>query len=169
MLWIATSHAIRQPELRLAHAANDPRHQSPWVSLKARPEPDPGQRVRVYRNLNNGQYSVVALDGPHKGLVLGYAPAIGLSDVNCRVSLKTRDRVIKQGVRTVHAWSDGRYEGCSDQPPIAFTSSSRRVTYFPFVKPYFFQRTAPDKPVTEVRSAWAYKADLWVSESPSSQ
>lgn len=143
--------------------ANDTSNPSPWVSFKGRPAPTTGEKVRVYRNLNNGQYSVRALQGRYKGLVLGYAPAIQLSAIQLVISERTRAKAVAEGVRNVHAWSEGIYEGCSEQPPASVTKRQRRITYFPFIKPYFFLRTRPDRAVTELAGAWAYEADLWES------
>lgn len=166
MLWLPAPNIVNQLHTHGWLARNDPRYDSPWVSLKGRPQPQAGDRVRVYRNLNNGQYSVVALNGPYKGLVLGYAPAIGIRDVTLRVSDKTRNKVVREGVRTVHAWCEGHYITCSDQPPHAYTASKLRVTYMPFIKAHFFLRTTPDRPLTTLNSTWAYEADLCVAENP---
>ena len=165
MLWLPAPNIVMNLNA-FGMAANDSRHVSPWVPLKGRPEPEVGDLVRVYRNLNNGQYSVVALAGPLKGLVCGYAPAIGIKDIALWVSKKTREAVVTKGVRTVHAWVEGTYTGCSDQPPHTHSSNDRRVTYMPFIKDYFFFRLAPQKALTTLTSAWAYEADLWVSETP---
>jgi len=166
MLWLPAPNIVHNLNALGGLAVNDPHYDSPWVSLKGRPEPKVADRVRVYRNLNNGQYSVLALEGPHKGLVLGYAPAIGIKGATLQVSDKTRNKVVREGVRTVHAWSEGHYIGCSNQPPHTHSSNDLRVTYMPFVKGYFFLRQQPDKPLKVLGSTWAYAADLWVSENP---
>ncbi|WP_286715822.1 hypothetical protein [Marinobacter sp. tcs-11] len=149
--------------------ANDAENRSPWVSFKNRPAPKRGERVRVYRNLNNGQYSVRALQGPHKGLVLGYAPAIELTDANLIVREKTRLKAVEQGVRNVHAWSEGIFESCCDHPPASVTTKQLRVTYFPFIKSHFFLRSRPDQTITRIDHAWAYQADIWLSAPPAPQ
>ena len=165
--WMPDPRKVRpQWQIALRPASNESQFDSAFVPLKDRPEPKKGDRVRVYRNLNNGQYSVVALQGPYKGLVLGYAPAIGLEDVSIYVSEKTRNKVVEKGVRHVHAWCQGKWIGCSDLPPHEYTAHQIRVTYMPFVKKWFFLRTAPDKPITRLESAWAFQADLWLSKAP---
>jgi len=67
----------------------------------------PGQRVKVYRNLHRGGYSVVALDGPSKGLVVGHAEHITLGDVEFVVSEAGRQRVIREKKKNVHAYAVG--------------------------------------------------------------
>lgn len=50
-----------------------------FTAFRGRTCPEPGLPVRVYRNLNRpGLYSMVALSGPYKGKVVGYAPAVAL-------------------------------------------------------------------------------------------
>lgn len=158
---IATTHHAASALL----AANDTTPPQPWTRYRNRPEPALGERVRVYRNLNNGQYSVRALSGPHKGLVLGYAPAIGLADIHLHVSEKTRDTVVRKRERNIHAWSEGVYLGCADEPPRAVRQQRQLITYFPFIRSFFFLRTRPDQPVTAIDQAWAFGADLWRDRS----
>lgn len=140
-------------------AANQAHYASAFVPFKDRPEPSPGQKVRVYRNLNNGQFSIVMLEGEFKGKVVGYAPAVGIEGVTMHIT-KQRDRTLKEKQRNVHAWIHGRYLGCADRPPLPY-KQGKRVTYMPFVKGYFFARTRPDKPITQLNDAWAFERDLW--------
>lgn len=139
-------------------AANQATYASAFVAYKGRPEPALNQKVRVYRNLNNGLFSIVMLEGPHKGTVVGYAPAVGLKEVTMHVT-KQRERTLREKHRNVHAWVHGRYIGCADCPPLPF-QQGKRVTYMPFVRPYFFSRARPDVPITKLDAAWAYERDL---------
>ena len=60
-------------------------------------------RVYVYRNLNTGTWSVRALDGPRRGLVIAHPAEVVLRDAAFLVSAAGRARVLRTGVRNVHA------------------------------------------------------------------
>lgn len=60
----------------------------------------PGDRVRVYRNLHRGCWSIQDEKGK---LVLGYAMTIQLKDVSFHVNEKGRQRVLKEKKKNVHA------------------------------------------------------------------
>lgn len=66
-------------------------------------------RVFIYRNLNRKGivFSLKALDGPHKGLVYGYASEILLKDVAFEVSESGRQRVLRDKKKNVHAGVEG--------------------------------------------------------------
>jgi hypothetical protein len=68
-----------------------------------------GQRVKVYRNLHRGGYSVVALDGHNKGLVVAHAGRVVLTDVVFAVSEAGRRRVWREKKKNVHAYAMGRW------------------------------------------------------------
>lgn len=59
-------------------------------------------RVRVYRNLRTGNFSVL-----QRGKVVAHVDAICLRDVRFVVSEKGRQRVIRDKRKNVHAWVDG--------------------------------------------------------------
>lgn len=64
-------------------------------------------RVRVYKNLHKNCYSVKAHDGPMKGRVVAYKNEIVLEDVVFKVGEKARQRVLREGVKNVHAYVEG--------------------------------------------------------------
>jgi len=65
-------------------------------------------RVRVYRNLNKTDFfSILAMEGPDKGKVVGYAKSIRLCDCEFKVSEKGRQRVLLSQQRNVHAFCEG--------------------------------------------------------------
>jgi len=161
MLLDATHHAALHA---LNTGAEAPRQSGPssvFVPLKGRREPAVNEPVKVYRNLNNGLYSVQAMAGPDKGRVLGYAASIGITKVEMKVGEKARQTVVEKGIRHVHAYSCGLYLGCADTPPAAILEAKIKVTYQPFVASRFFLRDQPDRKVLTVNEAWAYGADLW--------
>ena len=61
-------------------------------------------RVRVYRHLRRRVWSI---QDPRTGLVIGHRPELVLLDVARVVSEATRQRVIRQQRRTVHAYAVG--------------------------------------------------------------
>lgn len=61
-----------------------------------------GEKVKVYFNLHQHVFSIVA-----KGLVVGYADELALTDGYTRVSEKGRQRVIKEKRKNVHAYVHG--------------------------------------------------------------
>lgn len=135
---------------------------SAFIPFRDRPEPAEGDRIRVYRNLNlPGMYSIRALSGPNKGKVLGYAPAVAMSDVTFRVSEKGRQTVLAKRERHVHAFAEGDYVTAADQIPDHLSATDRNtVTYRPFVAGHFFRLSEPETPVTQLPKAWAWQSGL---------
>lgn len=60
-------------------------------------------KVFVYFNLHKKVWSVRALEGPYKGLVIGHGQGITLWRVTPKVSAIGRDKVRTTGVKNVHA------------------------------------------------------------------
>lgn len=71
-------------------------------------------RVRVYYNLNRSVWSIKAMDGEHKGRVIGYAKAVTLRDAHTVVSEAGRQRVLREKRKNVHAYIDGEIVGVRD-------------------------------------------------------
>lgn len=85
-------------------------------------------RVRVYRNLRRRVWSV---QDPRTGLVLGHRAALVLLDVVLVVSEATRQRVLRQRRRTVHAYAVGRVSDTPTRPGGGY------LHYDPFRGPHF--------------------------------
>lgn len=83
-----------------------------------------GQKVKVYRNLNNGLLSIVDTS---TDLVLGYCEAIQLFNVTFKVSQKGRERVLKEKRKNVHAYVLGYVEDTVN----GFNATSE-ATYNPY-------------------------------------
>lgn len=64
-------------------------------------------RVRVYKNLHKDCYSVRAMEGPMKGLVIAHCNNIVLKDAKYIVSEKGRERVLRERTKNVHAFVEG--------------------------------------------------------------
>lgn len=87
-----------------------------------------GQRVKVYRNLRNGLWSVQV-----GGLVVAHLATVHLSAVSFRVTESARQRVLATRHRNVHAYAVGTF---TSQPAPAATEP---VSYDPYRAGYFFR------------------------------
>ena len=63
------------------------------------------QRIRIYRNLNNGIMSIQAKLGDWR--VVGHVKNAVLKDVVFHVAESARQRVIRDRRKNVHAWGEG--------------------------------------------------------------
>jgi len=135
-----------------------------FISFRGRGTPEPGLSVKVYRNLNRPSlFSIMAMAGPHKGKVVGYAPAILLRDVHFLISEKTRQAVLKRRVRTVHAFAAGILVTTSETLPDQLaTNDQTTVTYSPYLSGHFHYRNEPDTAITHINKAWAWGSGLIV-------
>ena len=79
------------------------------IHIQPAPGRDPyaARRVAVYKNLHKGAWSICALDGPHKGKVVGHAAAVSLTDCAMHVGAAARHRIANGAPREVHAWVVG--------------------------------------------------------------
>jgi hypothetical protein len=69
-------------------------------------------RIRLYRNLSpqyrqQHAWSIMAMEGPRKGKVVDVVDGAILRNVRFIVSEAGRQRVLRDGVRNVHAFIDG--------------------------------------------------------------
>lgn len=90
-------------------------------------------KVRVYKNLHRNRFSIIAMEGPDKGKVVGHAADVLLMDADFRVSEAGRQRVIREGRKNVHAFVEGElasvigfdsYEGRACFPTVSTYSAS---------------------------------------------
>jgi len=68
-------------------------------------------KVFCYFNLHKQVWSVRAMEGPSKGLVIAHREYVSLLDVTAKISEAGRQRVIREGKKNVHAglvglWND---------------------------------------------------------------
>jgi hypothetical protein len=95
-------------------------------------------KVRVYRNLNKPAFfSIVALSGEFKNKVIAYSRAVLLENCQYRVSAASRNRVLKERRRNVHAYCDGIL---CDASNVLQTLDGEHVTYNPYYAGHFFNR-----------------------------
>jgi diketogulonate reductase-like aldo/keto reductase len=62
-----------------------------------------GLKVYIYYNLHKKVFSIKAMEGANKGRVVGYSHYITLSEATPKVSEAGRLRVLREGVKNVHA------------------------------------------------------------------
>lgn len=60
-------------------------------------------KVFVYFNLHKRTWSIRALEGPRKGLVIGHSDTVLLRNAQGKVSQAGRERVLREGRKNVHA------------------------------------------------------------------
>jgi len=126
-----------------------------------------GLRCFVYFNLHRKTYSLKALEGPHKGRVIGHADTLELCDCTFKVSEAGRQRVIRDKRKNVHAGVVGTVCVIGDiaEPHVRHAMRSEAhhvrygthpayepVTYNPY-KFSTFVRRSTETPVTSAR--WA--------------
>lgn len=84
--------------------------------------------IRVYQNLRRRDWSLLDSRTNH---VIGHRIELVLTDVTFIVSEKTRQRVIRQGRRTVHAYAAGLLSEEAPRP------GGLKLHYNPFLSPDF--------------------------------
>jgi hypothetical protein len=83
-------------------------------------------KVFVYFNLHRKCFSVKALEGASKGLVIKHATFVALTNVTFKVSEAGRQRVLQEQRKNVHAGVVGTLVDSLD------SVGSERVTYNPY-------------------------------------
>lgn len=83
-------------------------------------------KVFVYFNLHRKCFSIKALEGASKGLVIKHAYFVALNNVTFKVSESGRQRVLKEKRKNVHAGVVGTLVDSLD------SVGSERVTYNPY-------------------------------------
>ena len=104
-----------------------------------------GGKVFVYYNLHTHLWSVKALDGPHKGLVIGHTSTLVLTGVTTHVSESGRQRVIQEQRKNVHAGLVGSIWRGPVVGPLAVRQ--RAISYNPYKGPTFYFKHS-DRPYT---------------------
>lgn len=90
-----------------------------------------GKRVKVYRNLNNGLWSVLVASEP-----VVHVASIHLQNVLFHVNGKTQARIAAGAYREVHAWATGLVV---ERVPLSYETSIE-VTYDPRIHRCFRTR-----------------------------
>lgn len=125
--------------------------------------------VRVYRNLNKPEfYSILARTGINKGKVVGYAKSVRLIHAKTLVSLKSRDRVLRENRKNVHAFCEGIIVDSSNI--IQNIEDKQVITYSPYKMGSFYNRLS-EEPVSMtnadiiLQGANVYTNDYFISDN----
>jgi hypothetical protein len=110
-------------------------------------------KVFVYFNLQKKCFSIKALSGPYKGLVIGHCIRVLLSDVTFKVSPAGRRRVLTERRKNVHAGAVGYIadSGAYDVHD-RYMMLGTAITYNPYKYDSFVQRST-EQPVHNAK--WA--------------
>ena len=119
----------------------------------------PGTPVRVYRNLHARCWSVQvkARNGrgnAHSWYVAGHAQSLTLGGASFVVYEKGRQRVLKTGVKNVHAYVLGTLLGVEAPPPDLLLEGAYEVVYNPRMRPYFCSPDYADARVDGAQAVW---------------
>ena len=104
-------------------------------------------KVRVYRNLKNGLWSIVAMEGTRKGYLIGHASHVSISGCTFQVRESRRQAICKGHYREVHAWVIGHLV------EVLVSPAAREFTYNPHRAPTFTDRET-GAPVTTAQTCW---------------
>jgi hypothetical protein len=105
-------------------------------------------RVRVHYNLHTLIWSVVALEGDDKGRVISRAECVVLTGaIKFHVGEKSRQRVIRDHCRSVHAYISGELQ-YSGKRGLNVAPDGISISYNPFKQGTFYERGS-FAPVTE--------------------
>ncbi len=94
-----------------------------------------GDKVRVYRNLNKGGWSILAMSGENKGRVVAHVDHVTLNTVDFVISKAGLARAQASKVRNVHSFAQGILNSIE---PISSDFLTNEITYNPFKKGYFY-------------------------------
>jgi len=104
---------------------------------------DYSKPVKLYRNLNNGKWSLM-----QNGIVKAYASKLALKDCSFKVSEKSRQRVLKNKRKNVHAFIVGILSNELDE-----NENLKEVTYCPYKGGEFHETDG--KPVISAKYIFA--------------
>ena len=109
-------------------------------------------KVFCYFNLHKLCWSVKALEGPHKGLVVAHLNRVNLSDITFKVSEAGRQRVLREKRKNVHAGVVGQWDGLYNVLSPDWNKEALGVSYNPYKAPTFVRRDTWE-PITSCSKA----------------
>lgn len=107
-------------------------------------------KVFVYYNLHKKVFSVKALEGEKKGLVIAHVKTISLENVEFKVSEAGRQRVIREQRKNVHAGAKGDWVVGASGPHDLTALNYNPYRYSSFVV------KATEEPVYKASYAYLY-------------
>lgn len=90
-----------------------------------------GKKVRVYFNLHTNLFSVVSMEGKHKGKVVAHGNGIIIAEAEFKVNKAGQEKVRKAKRKSVHAYVDGLFSGLTDE------TLNKQAYYNPYLTDYF--------------------------------
>ena len=96
---------------------------------------NPADKIKVYRNLHNGLYSI-----KQKGLVVAHAQRLYLRDCKFTVRESGRQRVIKEKRKNVHAFIEGYITDSVMGTTVERNDLPIAVTYNPYLHNSFVNK-----------------------------
>ena len=94
-------------------------------------------RVAVHRNLHSKDWSIIALDGPYKGLVVAHSDEVAIWGASFEVNEKGRQRVIRDRKKNVHARIVGKLGSYHLGPNGRLWPLRKKVKYNPYIDSSF--------------------------------
>lgn len=88
-----------------------------------------GDRVKVHLNLHNNKFSIVAIDGIFKNLVVAHIDMFEMSNCTFIVSESGRQRVLNKKVKNVHAFIVGNINNLN---PNNVIEEDKYIRYNPY-------------------------------------
>ena len=113
-----------------------------------------GDKVRVYRNLNKGGWSILAMSGENKGRVVAHVDHVTLASVDFVISKAGLARAQASKIRNVHSYAQGILNSVD---PISSDFLTNEITYNPFKKDYFYPVYDVDQKLTGADSLFFSK------------
>ena len=118
-------------------------------------------RVFVYYNLHRKLWSVKALEGPRKGLVVAHSHAVLLQDATPKVSEAGRQRVLKEKRKNVHAGIVGQLVPMGVEGSFPGFPGGPEVTYNPYKYAGFVYK-GDERPYTGSQFAYMDNRKVYV-------
>lgn len=114
-----------------------------------------GDMVESYRNLNKPEFfSCKQVAGENKGKVSCYAKVIVLGDATFKVSEASRQRILREKSRNVHAFVRGEFLDCFDGVFIP-DESFICTTYNPYFGEWFYNKQTMEFIPRDAKSRFA--------------
>jgi hypothetical protein len=105
-------------------------------------------RVKVYFNLKTHLWSIVALEGEKKNLVIDHQSTVTITNCSFKVSEASRQQVLIKKCRSVHAWIIGTLSDTT-----APCADAVDFTYNPY-RAATFTRRDNSEPIMNADTVW---------------
>jgi hypothetical protein len=124
-----------------------------------------GDKVDCYRNINKPEiFSIRQQAGENKDKVTGYSKVVLLKNPSIKLSENSRQRVLKEKRKNVHAFVRGNLLGIANAlTPEQAEMATARISYSPYRGMHFFDRNTGES-VTGPLPTYAvlYGADVYL-------